>query len=306
MSGARSSAHPQVEEPVQDRPARRPRPAARWWRASWTRSPKPCSSGASVQRQREVRRGGAGPAGRGPAARRSVGAGDRSSSSAWHPQRRWFSSQRPIPRVVPLVPGQPGLEPLLEGRTGAGRVGASTDVPATGRTWASRRRSASSEPRTSGHPWSVADRRQHRDPVLVVGVEPGDPPLRRTTGCRPPRELAGGGGTHRERRGTRRAGPTLGWRSSRGAGLGQRRQRRPDRQAERAPLVGELDDAVAGRLCGPEGRRAGDGDDAHVEWTVVRTHPTVGHMIRCSSGAMTASTATAGRSSRCRVLTRAS
>ena len=48
-----------------------------------------------------------------------------------------------------------------------------------------------------------------------------------------------------------------------GVRLGQHRQRRPDRQADGAPLVGELDHALARRVGRPEGGPPGDGHEAH-------------------------------------------
>ena len=56
---------------------------------------------------------------------------------------------------------------------------------------------------------------------------------------------------------------TDGWAPLVGAGLGQDRQSGPDRQDDRALAVGELDDAVARRVRGAQGRRPGQGHEAH-------------------------------------------
>ena len=128
---------------------------------------------------------------------------------------------------------------------GARAACASATASSTARTSASaRRRRGRRRPRAG----------QQRDPVLVVGVEPGHPP---GGGC-------GLGRLEARPAATSRSPSSAAPASSRdarvqvvaGVRLGEHRQRGADRQRDRAPLVGELDDALARRV-GRRGSVAG-------------------------------------------------
>ncbi len=102
-------------------------------------------------------------------------------------------------------------------------------------------------------------RGQAQDPVLVVGRQRPHPPARLAAGRL---DLPGRDQPQPEQRGPRQQ-PDAGVQVVAAVRLGEHRQRGPDRQRDRAPFVGELDDPSRGGCGGAERRRAGDGDEAH-------------------------------------------
>ncbi len=102
-------------------------------------------------------------------------------------------------------------------------------------------------------------RGQAQDAILVVGCERTHPPARLVAGRL---DLPGRDQPEAQQRCPGQQ-PDARVQVVAAVRLGQHRQRGPDRQRDRAPLVGELDDPVARRLAGAERRRAGDGDEAH-------------------------------------------
>ena len=193
---------------------------------------------------RRRRRGAAGSARRGPAAPAA-----RRRRPA--PPRR----PRPAARCAPAGAGRPAArrsarsrvaQPVLE--VGPRRTGR----PRSGRRRRSRHRVGDRvEHRADDVLGSVGvepvvrpRRGQPQDPVLVVGLERPHPPARLAARRL---ELPGRDQPQPEQR---RPGqqPDAGVQVVAAVRLGQHRQRRPDRQRDRAPLVGELDDPVARRL----------------------------------------------------------
>ena len=170
-------------------------------------------------------------------------AGDQLILVGLHPQRDPHQLGQLRPRLGVAL--EPFAQPLLEpGRlTGARRsaVGAARGMASA---------TASSMARTTSSASSTAEpvvrprRGQAQDAVLVVGRQRPHPPARLAAGRL---DLARRDQPQPEQR---RPGqqPDAGVQVVAAVRLGQHRQRGPDRQRDRAPFVGELDDPLARRL----------------------------------------------------------